>query len=168
MQSSTCDLHVTMHRVGTVEILIPCFPGLFLLQWIFYTIFSCWFLLFLYVAWVCILGCFPGSPLSLYTHTPDDLILHGFNYPQLADNSLIYLSSPALSPDSNCLMLSLLGILMYSSNVIHPKWNFWLLSIPTLAGNLPCCRKWYHPPPSYLKEKSRVPSFPSLPSQIHQ
>lgn len=104
---------------------------------------------------------------SLCTQTPDDLIQYGFNHPQLTDNCLIYLSSLDLSLGSNCLMLSPLGILMCSSNVVCSKWN-WFLSFPTLAGILPCCHKWYPLAPSYSKLKCRVPPFFSLPHHIHQ
>lgn len=104
---------------------------------------------------------------SLCTQTPDDLTQYGFNHPKLTDNCLIYLSRLDLSLGSNCLMLSLLGILMCSSHVICPKWN-WFLSIPTPAGILPCCHKWYPLSPNYSKQKYRVTPFFSLPHHIHQ
>lgn len=63
--------------------------------------------------------------------------------------SLIYLVSPDLSLGSRYLLLSRLGIVMYSSNTVFPNLDFWFLFASTMAGNAPCCRTWYHSPPSY-------------------
>lgn len=143
MEPSSCDFHITGHTVGRVVsgkgVLWPP-PS--------------WTSSFLHSSSspVCLVRSSSSSNqtlnrsvswdafqalLSFYPQTPDDLIQHGFNYPLLADNCLIYLSSPDLSPGSNCLVLSPLGILTYNSSIMCPKWNFWFLSIHTQLATFP-------------------------------
>lgn len=83
--------------------------------------------------------------------------------------SLIYLLSPDLSLGSRYLLLSQLGILIHGSNWIFPNWDIWFLFTSLLAGNVPCCRTWYHSPPSYsISILGCLPFLPTpRPSETH-
>lgn len=83
--------------------------------------------------------------------------------------SLIYLLSPDLSLGSSYPLLSQLGILMYSSDAVFPHWDIWFLFTSLLAGNVPCCRTWYHSPPSHsISILGCLPFLPTAnPSETH-